>query len=400
MTLQRFDSKIRNKEEAEEAFGLPVIGEIPGLPRSEQDRTTVISFDAPRSPTAEAYRSLRSSLVFVGHTAPPTDERLPSEYAQRRRAGRRPPEPDRKAQVILVTSPGPGEGKTTSAANLAAVLAETGYSVLAINCDFRKPRLHKYLGAQDIPRKVVETAIPGVRTITDVVTDSSRLNPAEVVAAQRKVIESARELFDIIVLDTAPLLATNDATDLLGEADLVVVCCRAGKTTRDGAERTVEALKRHEAPVAGCVIVGSDEGPAASYYYYYGDRDADGPASNGSGADRRRPRDRTGRGRRRHRRRWLTGPLRVDWQRHPHNLTRQVPDGWLVLARAPPRHPVLLSGSAAALWEALDQPSPADLHRGDHLRTDTSGDPDQIRIDVEPALAELVELGVVEAVEP
>ena len=229
VTLQRFDSKIRNKEEAEEAFGLPVIGEIPALPRSEQDRTTVIAFDAPRSPTAEAYRSLRSSLVFVGHTAPPTDERLPSEYA----SDDDEPHDDqpRKAQVILVTSPGPGEGKTTSAANLAAVLAETGYSVLAINCDFRKPRLHKYLRAQDIPRKVVETAIPGVRTITDVVTDSSRLNPAEVVAAQRKVIESARELFDIIVLDTAPLLATNDATDLLGEADLVVVCCKAGKTT-------------------------------------------------------------------------------------------------------------------------------------------------------------------------
>jgi Mrp family chromosome partitioning ATPase len=283
VTLQRFDSKIRNKEEAEEAFGLPVIGEIPALPRGEQDRTTVIAFDAPRSPTAEAYRSLRSSLVFVGHTAPPSDERLPSEYASDDDTDH-DDDPPRKAQVILVTSPGPGEGKTTSAANLAAVLAETGYSVLAINCDFRKPRLHKYLRAQDIPRKVVETAIPGVRTITDVVTDSSRLNPAEVVAAQRKVIESARELFDIIVLDTAPLLATNDATDLLGEADLVVVCCRAGKTTRDGAERTVEALKRHEAPVAGCVIVGSDEGPAASYYYYYGDHDAQA-GTNGSRAN-------------------------------------------------------------------------------------------------------------------
>lgn len=272
--INRFDPRLRSKEDAEEAFGLPVIAEIPALPRSEQDKTSILAFDAPRSPTAESYRALRSSLVFLGQgpgadqghpgwTSPTLIEPVDHDTAA-----------PRAARVIMVTSPGPGEGKTTSTANLVAVLAEAGFSVLAINCDFRKPRLHKYLRAQDTPRKVVETSIPGVRMICDVVADSRRLNPAEIVAAQRKVVEGARDLFDIIVLDTAPILTTNDAIDLLPEADLVVVFCRAGRTTREAAQRTAELLERHGAPMAGCAIVGIDEGPSARYYYYYNEHES------------------------------------------------------------------------------------------------------------------------------
>jgi Mrp family chromosome partitioning ATPase/capsular polysaccharide biosynthesis protein len=278
--LARLDPTIRTKEEAEESFGLPVIAEIPPLPRSESDRTAILAFDAPRSPTAEAYRGLRSALVIAGGAT-----RHGEHFAEETEA--------KRAQVILVTSPGPSEGKTTTAANLAVVIAETGYSVLAINCDFRRPRLHRYLRAKDTPRRVIETGVPGVRTITDVVSDSSRLNPAEVVAAQRQVIEGARDLFDVIVLDTAPLLSTNDATDILPEADLVVVCCRVGKSSREAAVRTTETLRRYGAPVAGVTLVGADEGPSASYYYYYGadrhtgrkDTDGNGSRANGSGSN-------------------------------------------------------------------------------------------------------------------
>jgi Mrp family chromosome partitioning ATPase/capsular polysaccharide biosynthesis protein len=272
--INRFDPRLRTKEEAEDAFGLPVIAEIPALPRTEQDKTSILAFDAPRSPTAESYRALRSSLVFLGQ-GPGADQGHPGWTSP---VLVEPVDHDttapRAARVIMVTSPGPGEGKTTSTANLVAVLAEAGFSVLAINCDFRKPRLHKYLRAQDTPRKVVETSIPGVRMICDVVADSRRLNPAEIVAAQRKVVEGARELFDIIVLDTAPILTTNDAIDLLPEADLVVVFCRAGRTTREAAQRTAELLERHGAPMAGCAIVGIDEGPSARYYYYYNEHEA------------------------------------------------------------------------------------------------------------------------------
>lgn len=287
--INRFDPRLRTKDDAEAAFGLPVIAEIPLLPKSELDRTAILAYDAPRSPTAEAYRALRSSLVFLGNS--PHSAEGHESWTHPTLVSALDPAPPiaREARVIMVTSPGPGEGKTTSSANLAAVLAEAGFSVLAINCDFRKPRLHKYLRAQEIPRKVVETGIPGVRMICDVVADSRRLNPAEIVAAQRKVVQGARELFDIIVLDTAPILTTNDAIDLLPEADLVVVFSRAGKTTREAAQRTAELLERHGAPMAGCALVGVDEGPSARYYYYYNEHEAPareapfGLRSNGNG---------------------------------------------------------------------------------------------------------------------
>jgi hypothetical protein len=88
----------------------------------------------------------------------------------------------------------------------------------------------------------------------------------------------------------------------------------------------------------------------------------------------------------------------VDWQRHPHNLTRRVPDGWLVLASSA-QTPVLLSGSAADLWDALDEPAP--LARIVATVSHTyRGDPERIRSDVEGALAQLLDLGIVEAVAP
>ncbi len=282
LLIQRFDPRLRTKEDVEEAFGLPVVAEMPNLPRREQQRAGLLTLEAPRSPTAEAYRALRSSLVFADSENTPRNPPAgsPGGGAHFGTDGHESAAPEGKAErparVVMVTSPGPSEGKTTSSANLAVVLAEAGYSVLAVNCDFRKPRLHLFLRAQEIPRRVLETAAPGVRMVTDVVADSSRANPAEIVAAQRHLVQQARSRFDIIVLDTAPLLTTNDAVDLLPEVDLVVVACRAGRTTRETAQRTAEVLRRHHAPMAGCVLVGATDSPSARYYYYYGDQRSEG----------------------------------------------------------------------------------------------------------------------------
>src|SRR6201999_2701155 len=96
-------------------------------------------------------------------------------------------EPFGEPFVIMVSSAGPGEGKTTCTGNLAAVFAEAGYSVLAVNCDFRRPTLHEVFDVPDEPRRVHETALPGVKVITNVVSDPAA-NPSQVVAAQRQVI--------------------------------------------------------------------------------------------------------------------------------------------------------------------------------------------------------------------
>jgi Mrp family chromosome partitioning ATPase len=250
--VERLDNRLRSKEDTELAFDLPVLCEVPPLSRSQRADTEVISHTHPMSQTAEAYRALRSSLVFLRQTLGSADEA---------EEGRR------STQVILVTSAGPGEGKTTTVANLANLFAEAEYSVLVINCDFRRPRLQRFLGGSDEPRKVVQSNIAGVLMVNNVLSNPNP-NPAEVAAAQRQVIETARGMFDVIILDTAPLLSTNDANELMASTDVVVLVAQAGKTTKATAARATEVLQRVEATVAGVALLATRDVPSAQYYYY------------------------------------------------------------------------------------------------------------------------------------
>jgi Mrp family chromosome partitioning ATPase len=193
----------------------------------------------------------------------------------------RPHDPD-DALVVLVGSAGPREGKTTTSANLATMFAETGQRVLAINCDFRRPALHQYFDLPNEPRRVFETSVPGLWVVTDVTSGPSGANPAFVVEEQRRLIASARKRFDVIVLDTAPMLTTNDATEVMSSADLAVIVCRSGVTTSDGALRTRELLSRISAPVSGIVLLGSEATPN-DYYYYYSRSRAQQLAESGDG---------------------------------------------------------------------------------------------------------------------
>ena len=167
----------------------------------------------------------------------------------------------------MVTSAAPGEGKTTTVANLAAVFGETGLSVLAVNCDFRRPTLHKYFGIDDEPRRVFETTIPNVKVVTNVMSDPAA-NPSQVVAAQRQVVIVARHRFDVILLDTAPLLTANDAVEMVASADLVVLVARSEATTFNNGRRAAETLSRLDAPLGG-VVLTAVKGTSNDYYYYY-----------------------------------------------------------------------------------------------------------------------------------
>ena len=249
LAADRADRRLRTREEVEAAFGMVVLAEVPALPSSQQRAHAIVSATAPLSRTAESYRAVRSSLMFQRAT----DSR-----------GAQPGD----ALVVMVGSAGPKEGKTTTSANLATLFAETGARVLTINCDFRRPTLHEYFDLPNEPRRVFDTTIPGLWVITDVTEKASGANPALVVEEQRRLIESARQRFDVIILDTAPLLTTNDATELMTSADLVVITCRAGVTTIDGAKQTRELLSRIAAPVSGVVLLGSTASPNEYYYYY------------------------------------------------------------------------------------------------------------------------------------
>ncbi len=277
--FDRLDPRLHSKEQTETAFGFPVLAEVPPLNRQQQRERHVLAFEAPRSRAAEAYRTVRSALLFLDSTEPNGNGAAAASadgaggVLGKDVLGKGDPDPGAagrgRGKVILVTSAGPSEGKTTSVANLATVLAETGASVLVINCDFRRPTLHEYLGGDLVPRKVVDSRVPGVRMVQNVVTDARGANPATVVAEQRKLAEAARKHFDIIVLDTAPVLSTNDALDVLPVADQVVVVARAGRTTDEAADRAAEKLERMGAPVAGVILVAASSSTGSRYYYYY-----------------------------------------------------------------------------------------------------------------------------------
>lgn len=243
----RLDRRLRTREETEDAFGMPVLAEVPALTAAKRRKQGVLSASAPLSRTAESYRAVRSSLMFQRSTGGPSDA---------------------DALVVMVASPGPKEGKTTTAANLGAVFAETGARVLVINCDFRRPTLHAHFGLANEPRHVFETSIPGLWVITDVIEGPSSTNPALAVEEQHRLVASARARFDVVILDTAPLLTTNDATDVMSSVDAVVLTCRSGTTTADSAQRARELLVRIAAPTSGVVLLGSQASPN-SYYYYY-----------------------------------------------------------------------------------------------------------------------------------
>lgn len=277
LVINTLDPRIFTKEDAEDALGFPVIAEIPAFNRRLRKETIVISREAPYSRFAEAYRVLRSSVLFAnsgrgsdasgndnganGHGNGNGDAHAPAAADQA--------EGHRTAVVLMVTSPGPSEGKTTTVSNLATVLAEDGSSILVVNCDFRRPRLHSYLGGGGEPRKVFDTAVPGVKLVTGVIDEPERVAPAEVIGAQRRLIETAKNHFDYILLDTAPILTTNDASELLPVVDMVVMICRSGKTTKEAADRAAELLERFRAPVVGGVLVAAANAPTRQYYYYY-----------------------------------------------------------------------------------------------------------------------------------
>jgi receptor protein-tyrosine kinase len=190
----------------------------------------------------------------------------------------------------MLTSPSAGEGKTTSAAHLAAMLAEAGKRVLVVSADFRRPRIHELFdvarepgisdvlgqgaGVEGLAGLQLATPFDGVCLLA---SGKPVANPANLLRDTAALITAARQLFDYVVVDTAPLLVANDATELAGVADMVIVLARAGRTSRDLARRSTEVLRRIEAPLLGVVVVAAHDTPTAYGYYrnrYYSEADA------------------------------------------------------------------------------------------------------------------------------
>ncbi|MBV8304094.1 MAG: signal peptidase I [Acidimicrobiia bacterium] len=243
LVVERVQGRLYGRNAVERAFGLPVLAEVPAV-----GDAGVVAATAPLSAAADAFRDLRTSLARLG--------RPPIRHGSGRGT-------QLEMTAAMVTSAGPHEGKTTAAVNLAAAVAETGKSVLVIDCNMRQPDAHRQLGAAPGPglsdvllgtatldQVAVPTAVPGVRLVggghpTD--------NPAALLARQHDFVALARMLADFVVLD-APPLSVHDASELVWMVDAVVVSCRDGRTTVKAALHAQELLGLLGSPPGGVVL--------------------------------------------------------------------------------------------------------------------------------------------------
>lgn len=209
---------------------------------------------APKSIDAEAYRSLRSNIEYSS---------FDDEY-----------------RVIVVTSSVPGEGKSTTAGNLAIALAQSGNSVLLVDCDMRKPSIHKKFKisnaagtAELLLRKKLfeEVANKYNENLTIITAGKIPPNPSEMLAsrAMTAFIEEMKKEFKYIILDTPPLQAVTDAQVLSTKADGVLLVIRAGSTKREMVLNSVDLIKKVQGKVIGTVLNGVEN--KKNNYYYYGE---------------------------------------------------------------------------------------------------------------------------------
>ncbi len=285
LLLERFDAHVRTASAAEKVAQLPVIAEVPHVRMRKHNRDEILTLVAPKSQYAEAYRGLRTSVSLMSMARAAAAPASTNGHGDELHIVATEP------QVILITSPGPNEGKTTTSANIATTFAGMGASVILIDLDFRRQKLFRMVGAQpgphltntgelggelrvDLASVIQPTSIPGVRFVPSAPRDAM---PEHALRLARAAIEAARKSADIVILDGPPLLLTNDVRELITSVDAVVLLAREGRTQRRGLARASQLLHRIDAPVVGLAFIGShgnrrEYGYGENYGYGYGYR--------------------------------------------------------------------------------------------------------------------------------
>jgi capsular exopolysaccharide synthesis family protein len=253
--VEYLDDTVKTDEDVQRELALPTLGNIARIEPVKQPDDHVVTSKHPRSPISEAYRVLRSNIRFAWVGNPES--------------------------ALLVTSAEPAEGKTTTAANLAVVMAQAGKRVILVDSDLRRPSLHKFFEVQNgggltgllvneglTPDEALKaTGVDGLRLLT---SGDLPPNPTELLASDsmRDLLRRLDELADLIVLDSPPILTVADASILGSIADGAVLVVRAGKTRSEACRRGKEALENSGVKVLG-VILNSLSRRRGSYGYYY-----------------------------------------------------------------------------------------------------------------------------------
>jgi capsular exopolysaccharide synthesis family protein len=259
--IEYLDDDIDTGEDIE-AIGLPFLGSVirvkppKGMKNKDDWYPKILGGDVPVM--EESYRKLQANLSFSLKAT--------------------------GATVLLVSSASPGEGKTTTAANLATVLAESSRRVLLIDGDLRKPSLHRFFSlANSSGLSAAFLARPTAPPFTPWLTDTLALltsgtlppNPPELLTSKHMaaLMKMLSEEFDVIVVDTPPILAVADTTLWLALASGVVLVAREDKTRRGALAAAAAAVRASNVPILGVVLNGANPKRSSSYYYYpYGDK--------------------------------------------------------------------------------------------------------------------------------
>jgi non-specific protein-tyrosine kinase len=213
------------------------------------DLVTVVD---PRSPVSEAYRTLRTNLSFYSV--------------------------DNPLKTLVITSAAPGEGKSTTIANLAVTMAQSGRRTILVDCDLRRPSLHDLFNlkaepgftnmvlSEDMDIPLQQTNVPNLWLLT---AGTKPPNPADLLGAKKvdQLIARLQEEADMVLFDAPPVIAVTDAAVLGAKVDGVLLVIQAGKTKRDHAERAKETLEKAKVRIVGATLTNAPKDSAMSGYY-------------------------------------------------------------------------------------------------------------------------------------
>jgi capsular exopolysaccharide synthesis family protein len=281
------DKSFRTPEEIQRHLGVPVVGHIARIGGEEAEAReslpgqpvldpVLAAYHRARSPEAEAYRGVRTALYFSSHG---------KEY-----------------KLLQITSPGMGDGKTTTVANLGISIAQSGKRTLLVDADFRRPKLHELFGLSapvgmatvlageaQLEQAIQESAVPGLSILP---CGPIPPNPAELLTSPRfqEALGVLRERYDLVMIDTPPLLAVSDPAVVAPRVEGVLIILRYSKDGRPSAQRAKQILDTLGVSVLGVVVNAVDYQSAEgkygyvrhrySYGYGYGDM---GSQTNGNG---------------------------------------------------------------------------------------------------------------------
>ena len=265
--IEYLDNTIKTADDVEKYLELPVLGAIPKL---KDEDSKLIAITNPKSPVSEAFRTLRTNIQFSSI--------------------------DKEMKTIIITSSSPSEGKSIISANLASIIAQGDKKVLLIDCDFRKPRVHKNFRISNL--EGITNVLMGEMVLSEVVYKYEALgnlnvltsgpippNPAELLGSKRMkdFLEEIKKDYDMIILGTPPVGLVTDSAVLSTIADGLIYVTAVGQTDVEVIKRAKELLDKVDANIIG-VVLNKIPIEGRSYYKYqyyqysnyYGEDDLDG----------------------------------------------------------------------------------------------------------------------------